>query len=302
MEKVSIIIPVYNKDKYIRKCINSILKQSYENIEIIVIDDGSTDNSAKILDEFDRKYEKIRVIHKKNGGVSSARNVGLEYVKGDRIIFVDSDDYVNNDYVSSLLKDENADLNIINYTRIDKHKKELHQYNTNDQIEDISIENVLELIVSSGTFEGYLWNKSFRSEIISSNNIRFNEDIKVCEDLLFCVEYTKLINYASYFHHEAYYYTSNEDSAMFNNNYDISVLDAYRIIYAITDKFEKCRVIIIKRYMSSLVRIYFKNKRFTFNDYFFIKSEIKKYGWHPNFKQRLFYFLYPICCVLKLLF
>lgn len=92
---VSIIVPVYNVEKYIERCIDSILEQSYEEIEVLLIDDGSTDNSGKICDEASQKDKRITVVHKKNGGLSDARNVGLELCKGDWILFVDSDDCIN---------------------------------------------------------------------------------------------------------------------------------------------------------------------------------------------------------------
>lgn len=94
---ISVIVPVYNVEKYLHKCINSILNQTYKNLEIILIDDGSTDNSGKICDEYALKDNRIKVIHKENGGLSSARNAGLDICSGDYIGFVDSDDYIAED-------------------------------------------------------------------------------------------------------------------------------------------------------------------------------------------------------------
>ena len=93
-EKISIIIPVYNVEKYIDKCIDSIVNQTYQNLEIILVDDGSPDNCPKMCDEWAKKDDRIKVIHKANGGVSSARNVGIEQAQVEYICFVDSDDYI----------------------------------------------------------------------------------------------------------------------------------------------------------------------------------------------------------------
>ena len=110
---ISVIVPVYNVEKYLRRCIDSIIDQGFTDYEILLIDDGSTDKSSLICDEYSEKYEKIRVIHKMNGGLSDARNIGIINAKGDYVTFVDSDDYVSKDYLltlSNLLKKYNADI------------------------------------------------------------------------------------------------------------------------------------------------------------------------------------------------
>ncbi len=103
-ELISVIIPVYNNENYLDKCIESVVNQTYKNLEIILVDDGSTDNSPKLCDEWAKNDSRIKVIHKDNTGVSDSRNIALDIVKGDYITFVDSDDYVDNDYIESMLK------------------------------------------------------------------------------------------------------------------------------------------------------------------------------------------------------
>ena len=108
MEKlISVIVPVYNVEEYVEKCVLSIINQTYKNLEIILVDDGSTDNSGKICDEIAIKDNRIKVIHKKNGGLSDARNVGIDIAKGDYLGFVDSDDYIDPDMYSILLNNMN---------------------------------------------------------------------------------------------------------------------------------------------------------------------------------------------------
>lgn len=120
MNLISIVVPVYNVENYLEKCVDSILKQTYKNLEIILIDDGSTDNSGKICDQYQLKDERIKVIHKKNGGLSDARNAGIENSVGDYICFIDSDDYVEKDMIyslySSIIKND-ADISWCNLIR-----------------------------------------------------------------------------------------------------------------------------------------------------------------------------------------
>ena len=113
MEKVSIVVPVYNAKNYIKRCIESLVCQTYHNLEIILVDDGSSDGSEKICDEYAKEDDRIKVIHKKNSGVSDSRNAGIEAADGDYILFVDSDDYINENTVEDNLKtaiEKNADI------------------------------------------------------------------------------------------------------------------------------------------------------------------------------------------------
>lgn len=127
---ISIIVPVYKVEKYVAQCIESLINQKHKNIEIIIVDDGSNDESGIICDDFSKTDSRIRVIHKENGGVSSARNVGLSEAKGDYISFVDGDDFVSTDYISDMLKvalETSADIVTCNYYNVwnDGKKKEL---------------------------------------------------------------------------------------------------------------------------------------------------------------------------------
>lgn len=122
-EVVSIIVPVYNVDKYLEKCVYSLLKQSYKDIEIILIDDGSTDNSGKICDRFSNMDERVIVVHKENGGLSDARNVALDIATGKYVTFVDSDDYIKDDYVRYLyllIEKYDADISICEFDYMDE--------------------------------------------------------------------------------------------------------------------------------------------------------------------------------------
>ena len=103
-EKISVIVPVYNVEQYLERCVDSIINQTYTNLEIILVNDGSTDNSGKLCDELAKKDERIRVIHKENGGLSDARNRGIDEAESDLVGFIDSDDYIDSDMYEVLLK------------------------------------------------------------------------------------------------------------------------------------------------------------------------------------------------------
>lgn len=115
---ISIIVPVYNVEKYLKECIDSVISQTYKNLEIILVDDGSTDKSGEICDEYSKKDSRIKVIHKENGGLSDARNVALDIAKGEYIGFVDSDDYVEKDMFETLYKlaeEHNTEISSISF-------------------------------------------------------------------------------------------------------------------------------------------------------------------------------------------
>ena len=115
MPVISIIVPVYNAEKYLHRCIDSILSQTFTDFELLLIDDGSTDSSSIICDDYLREDSRVRVFHKKNGGVSSARNMGLDNAKGKWITFVDSDDFISSNFCEILLDNENEDLVICSF-------------------------------------------------------------------------------------------------------------------------------------------------------------------------------------------
>lgn len=189
---ISVIVPVYRAEKYLPRCINSILNQTYKNFELILVDDGSPDNSGKICDDYALKDNRIKVIHKENGGVSSARNAGIDVANGEYINFIDSDDWVPLDSLEILLNaivENNADLSVGGYE-----SRELKIVNNSLPYKTILLdENFLvdasELkILDSGHFHSSCC-KLFKKQIIKSANINFNLSIKQGEDCLFVREY-----------------------------------------------------------------------------------------------------------------
>lgn len=200
MKKVSVIVPVYNVKKYLRKCVDSIKNQTYQNIEIVLVDDGSTDGSENLCDEIARTDNRIVIIHKENGGLSDARNVGMDASSGDYISFVDSDDYVDEDFCEILianLEKYNADVSCCRYSNVweDGTKEpigndgEIHIYE--------GLEALKEYIYGK-TMDPFSVNKLYRAELLGNskfldNRVRFIKGI-LSEDNPFCVELFKQTN------------------------------------------------------------------------------------------------------------
>ncbi len=212
MKKISIIIPVYNVESYLKRCLDSIIAQSYRDFEVLLIDDGSNDSSPQICDEYALKDERIHVIHKENGGVSSARNAGLNLANGQYIAFVDSDDYIEADYLESLLKpftEQSIQLSVCGYF--------FHSEICAPKcmtLEGNSMHYLLFNCVEYPYIEGYLWNKLYLSSIIRENHLQFNEKYRMCEDTLFNFEYFQYVKNAYVVNEPLYHYIVRENSAM----------------------------------------------------------------------------------------
>lgn len=205
MPLISIIIPVYNSEKTLNRCVNSILNQTFMDWELLLVDDGSTDKSGKICDQYALKDFRIRVFHKKNGGVSSARNTGLDYAIGSWITFVDSDDFIDATFLDTLIRLQSSDLCISGI-----------QFINNETIllppeEYIKIENVAELdnLLNKLYFTAP-WGKVYKNEIIQKNNIRFNINLKIGEDTDFVLKYLLYINDIRFISRPLYHFFNDE--------------------------------------------------------------------------------------------
>lgn len=183
-EKISVIIPVYKVEKYLDRCIESIVNQTYKNLEIILVDDGSPDNCPSICDEWAKKDSRILVIHKDNGGVSSARNAGLDVATGVYIGFVDSDDWIDNDMYQFLM--DCLSNNNCNVCRCEFYYEDIDNGTTTEADGSevvLTGSAVVNQLKNQGYLEGVLWNKLYRKDVIGK--VRFREDISAGEDLLF---------------------------------------------------------------------------------------------------------------------
>lgn len=188
---ISVIIPVYNVEKYLDKCINSVVNQTYKNLEIILVDDGSTDNSSRICDDWAEKDNRIKVIHKENGGVSSARNAALKIISGKYFAFIDGDDYIDRDMYSALYAcaaSTDFDIVFCGMCGVDEEDNVLYTQPMNyDEIYD----NQILIKFFNGEFLFSIWNKLYKTEILASNILFFNEELGYGEDYIFNYHYIK---------------------------------------------------------------------------------------------------------------
>lgn len=193
---ISVIVPVYNVEQYLVQCVDSILNQEYENFELLLVDDGSTDKSGDICDVYGKRDKRVRVFHKKNGGVSSARNVGLDNTKGEWIAFVDSDDIVTPNYLSGLYSDVRSDVDWVIqgfYTFKDGKECKLLQ-NVILETKRYEKSDIRHLILDTClNTNGYIFSKLYRTRLISIRNIRFPEYFSFCEDYYFVFNYLDAI-------------------------------------------------------------------------------------------------------------
>ncbi|MFL2030051.1 glycosyltransferase family 2 protein [Loigolactobacillus zhaoyuanensis] len=216
MPSISIVVPVYNAEQYIDRCISSLLGQTFLDFEIILVDDGSTDSSWQHCIKWTQSSDKVSAVQQKNMGVSAARNNGIKQACGQYLTFIDSDDFVSKNLLTLLIegyqKYERVDLSIIGY------RKQKDNGKIDIQTQGVSKvltreESFADIFLDYG-FEGYPFNKLFKTQLIRENNLLFATDITICEDLLFCVQYLKLVNQVAYNPYPAYYYNIRDNSAL----------------------------------------------------------------------------------------
>lgn len=206
---ISVIVPVYNTEKYLQCCIDSILSQTFTDFELLLINDGSTDSSGMICDEYAAKDNRINVFHKKNGGVSSARNVGLDNAKGEWVIFVDADDYLCEESLECLLNGSCADLVVGGYIRIHRSTGKAYSFPPDNKIVHIRVGNDL----PENWVDAYLftpWCKLFKRKKIEDKKLRFSQDLFYGEDTDFVIKYVIGIDVIQFISKPVYYYCYNE--------------------------------------------------------------------------------------------
>lgn len=204
-ERVSVIVPVYNVEKYIRRCVESIRAQTFGDLEIFLIDDGSKDSSGALCDALAKEDDRITVKHVENGGVAAARNLGLDSCSGDYITFVDADDYLEQDFVETLLGMLHRDQTFVAVCA----NTSLHE---TVKINEGVIELEREFSHGKYQFSNVVWGKLYRREILEG--LRFQEDLCVGEDTLFFRQVMSRLARLSYTAGELYHYVRTPNSAM----------------------------------------------------------------------------------------
>lgn len=223
---VSIVVPCYNVEKYIERCALSIKKQDYNNFEVIFVDDGSQDNTGKLLDALIMEDKRFKVIHKANGGVASARNVGINVGKGKYIAFIDADDWVCTNWLSILvnsLEMQKYRVDIAGCNLVYRIEYDSQEAITIDKsyIEILGTENILKYLFKHPSTRGdgllgraFVWNKLYRKSIIEEYDIQFNEQIAIGEDYQFNYDYMRHCHTGVFNKTGCYNYLQNSDSMM----------------------------------------------------------------------------------------
>jgi glycosyltransferase involved in cell wall biosynthesis len=216
---ISVIVPLFNVEQYLIESLKSIQNQSYANIEIILINDGSTDTTRTICEKFSHTENRAKLINTENKGVSSARNIGIEYSSGEYLIFLDPDDLFEPQLIEKLYKQIEVfetDISCCGFTK--EYKRTVSSIEKTNEVNLIlSPTEALNLILDDQYFKGFVWNKLFSKNIINfPNKIKFDEDIQFCEDLLFCCQAISQSKKISYENTGLYHYFINENSVSKN--------------------------------------------------------------------------------------
>lgn len=285
---ISVVIPLYNVEKYIEKCINSVLNQTYPHFELLIVNDGSTDDSVKVIEKFNDP--RIRIIHKKNGGQSDARNLGIKESKGDCIYFMDSDDWIEPNLLQvsvNCLEKQNADFIIFGYCldredlagnvlsqKLINHREVTFDKHTNNFVFE---KNTLNLL-------GYVWNKLYKREFIINNSLNFEIDAAYIEDILFnikaCLCTTKII----FIEQELYHYIDRPSFSQVKSYHHNALILNKKRFFELNKFLENWSVnstynnnVISESYISSIRycinNLYYKNSNLKDQQ---IKAEIRK--------------------------
>lgn len=261
-EKISIIVPVYNVEIYLERCVESILKQTYTNFELLLINDGSTDQSGELCDQLVSKNGNIKVFHLKNAGVSNARNVGIQNSTGEWITFVDSDDFITNDYLETLISAVDGDDSIgFSIARLHHIKNgqitELPVFSGKE--EKWSTEQTIRELLTTSKTSFFPVAKLFRREIIS--DFTFNTDYHLAEDALFLTEVLLKTKCTSIFIDKPiYYYDHRQGSATTSvNTHVFDTIEVYKIIVSeVFQIFPQLKTELVNRECWSYITVYDK--------------------------------------------
>lgn len=291
---ISIIVPVYNAEAFLRRCIDSILAQSYTDFELLLIDDGSTDGSGTICDDYAVKDSRVRVFHKKNGGVSSARNVGLDNAEGDYITFCDADDYVTESWLEAYNKaiENDVDFIVQGFYRVagdDISENVLPPISGNTRVE---LQEMVKCLVTSSCF-GYIWVKAFRRELIERYKIRFDENSSFTEDAQFIASYLEHVSSFQVVDKACYYYIAPDKRKKYRGDNYYSILRVCQSFKTLFDG--HLPVEFCTRYFSYIkngaVQYILQGRRLETYHIALYKDMVNTLGHNKNLKDRLRNFL-----------
>lgn len=211
-KKISIIVPVYNGEKYIERCVDSLIRQTYKNIEIIIVNDGSTDDTLKILNKYAKEDNRIVVITKENSGVTETRNIGIQKSSGDYLCFCDADDWYEPDMCETLIeaiKKYNVKVAVCGYIRVEENLKTLIKGTKTEHV--LTKKEAIKNIISGGLFTGSLWTKIYEKTLFC--NLQIERSIKYNEDILINYLVFKKVNHVAFIDKCKYNYYIHADSS-----------------------------------------------------------------------------------------
>lgn len=227
--EVSVIIPVFNAEKTLNKCVESLLKQTFRDFELLLINDGSQDRSGDICNKYAQKDQRIKVFHKENGGVSSARNIGLKVAKGEYIVFCDADDWVSEQYLSNLWNDKQYDLSVSSYYEVSD-SMQGYRFNdiiceTKDKIGTLYRDHISQILLRTP------WGKLWKRKIIMDHAIFFDPLIKSGQDTVWCFQYYQHVRSIKMVSANDYFYQQQGNAHLSQSvlNVDIAHYTAERI-------------------------------------------------------------------------
>jgi glycosyltransferase involved in cell wall biosynthesis len=291
--KVSVIVPVYNSEEFIHRCIDSILAQTFTNFECILIDDGSTDNSLDICNQYHKTDNRFIVIHQQNSGVSAARNKGLEISRGQYICFIDSDDFAQNNMLEKLftaISNSNTDVVVSGYT---ENNKACTICNEDFILSDLSTIEIVHYLEMRQAF-GLVWNKLFNKTILDTHTIRFPMSIKFGEDMIFNLEYFRHVKTAYISHNNLYNYLHDNQSAVTKDK--LTFTECYFRFENVSNRFIQidnntkslfCSELLAKDFqytIALLLRLYSEEKRI--NERLNVIKKLKRFYRDNNAKNK----------------
>lgn len=285
MTKISIIIPIYNSETNLDKCLNSIAKQEYADMEVLCINDGSKDNSEQIIKKYCKKDKRFKLISKENTGVSDTRNCGIRNATGNYIMFIDADDYIDKEYVAKMIQcaeKQKADIVISAYTEVKNNQNKQMSIHNQSKNKTFDITYPKETKNYLSTFEyNPCWKQLIKRDLLLQNNIMFNTNIKYGEDMLFSFQCYVKSQKTIYYKIFGYYYYINNESVM--SRKDVKSLNKHFI-----DNFNITEIIMNNYNISETEKeeLYYKTLRIYNKISWKMIYGTKKYSiWKKNIKQ-----------------
>lgn len=221
---ISVIVPIYNVEKYLARCVDSIVNQTYKNLEIILVDDGSPDRCPQMCDDYAEKDSRIKVVHKKNGGLSDARNAGIAVATGEYISFIDSDDYVSDDFFECLLdvmNKENSDIAECSVVKFYEDNR-FDEFSDDLSVKTYDTQDAMSALIAENPFHQHVWNKLYKTELVKDIPYAVG---KLNEDEFWTYRVFGRVNKVARLNKTMYYYFQRSSSIM-GVGYNIRRLDA----------------------------------------------------------------------------